>query len=213
MSALAFVLVVCYLMVTFGVRTAIQLRRTGASGFHGLDHAANMAARLGAIAFTLAIITTIAAPVLAMTAIAPVLIDDAQSARLAVGLPLFLVGSAATFGAQLAMGDAWRIGVNPTERTQLQQHGPFALVRNPIFSAMVVAGLGIVALVPNVAAVAALLLVVVGIEVQVRAVEEPYLLGAHGHAYRRYASTTGRFVPGVGRLRALRGNELIEHGT
>ena len=42
---------------------------------------------------------------------------------------------------------------------------------------------------------------VVACQVQVRLVEEPYLLGAHGGAYAGYASRTGRFVPGLGRLR------------
>jgi protein-S-isoprenylcysteine O-methyltransferase Ste14 len=32
-------------------------------------------------------------------------------------------------------------------------------------------------------------------------VEEPALLAAHGDAYRRWAATTGRFLPGIGRLR------------
>jgi protein-S-isoprenylcysteine O-methyltransferase Ste14 len=35
---------------------------------------------------------------------------------------------------------------------------------------------------------------------QVRAVEEPYLLSVHGDAYATYAARVGRFVPGVGRL-------------
>lgn len=39
---------------------------------------------------------------------------------------------------------------------------------------------------------------VASIEVQVRLVEEPYLLRVHGEAYRDYVATVGRFVPGVG---------------
>jgi protein-S-isoprenylcysteine O-methyltransferase Ste14 len=38
------------------------------------------------------------------------------------------------------------------------------------------------------------------LEIQVRGVEEPYLLRTHGEAYRRYAAATGRFLPGIGRL-------------
>jgi protein-S-isoprenylcysteine O-methyltransferase Ste14 len=41
----------------------------------------------------------------------------------------------------------------------------------------------------------------VALEIQIRLVEEPYLERVHGDAYRRYATATGRFVPGVGRLR------------
>jgi protein-S-isoprenylcysteine O-methyltransferase Ste14 len=50
---------------------------------------------------------------------------------------------------------------------------------------------------PVTAAVAVLL---VSIQVQVRAVEEPYLLRVHGPAYADYAARVGRFLPGVGRL-------------
>ena len=39
------------------------------------------------------------------------------------------------------------------------------------------------------------------LELQVRVVEEPHLLRAHGGAYASYAARVGRFVPGVGRLR------------
>jgi len=41
---------------------------------------------------------------------------------------------------------------------------------------------------------------VAGLELHVRHVEEPYLLQTHGDAYRAYAASAGRFVPGVGRL-------------
>ena len=61
---------------------------------------------------------------------------------------------------------------------------------------------------------AALVALVAAVELQVRAVEEPYLLHQHGSDYVDYAARTGRFVPGVGRIRSqrqptplVRGNE------
>ncbi|HLS74191.1 MAG TPA: hypothetical protein VK046_10500 [Actinomycetaceae bacterium] len=36
-------------------------------------------------------------------------------------------------------------------------------------------------------------------EIQVRLVEEPYLLRTHGPAYARYTARVGRFLPGLGR--------------
>lgn len=59
--------------------------------------------------------------------------------------------------------------------------GPFRWVRNPIFSAMIVCTLGLVVLVPCTLALAAL---IVGVELQVRLVEEPYLVRTHGEVYR-----------------------------
>lgn len=42
----------------------------------------------------------------------------------------------------------------------------------------------------------------VGLELQVRFVEEPYLLRTHA-TYASYASRVGRFLPGLGRLRGM----------
>jgi protein-S-isoprenylcysteine O-methyltransferase Ste14 len=109
-------------------------------------------------------------------------------------------GIVATLWAQGAMGDSWRIGVDPDEKTGLVTAGPFAVVRNPIFSAMTVAAAGIVLLASNIVAIAALVVLVAAIALQVRVVEEPYLRQVHGEAYLGYASKVGRLVPGVGRL-------------
>ncbi len=62
--------------------------------------------------------------------------------------------------------------------------------------------MGFVVLVPGVVSVAAVLALVVAIELQVRLVEEPHLLRTHGDAYAAYAARVGRFIPGVGRLSA-----------
>ena len=45
-----------------------------------------------------------------------------------------------------------------------------------------------------------MVVIALGLELQVRAVEEPYLLRTHGDAYRAYAARVGRFLPGVGRF-------------
>ena len=83
--------------------------------------------------------------------------------------------------------------------------GTFAMVRNPVFSGMAVSSVGLFLLAPTIAATAATVVLLAAIQVQVRAVEEPYLLAVHGDAYRDYAARVGRFVPGVGHsLRGLR---------
>jgi protein-S-isoprenylcysteine O-methyltransferase Ste14 len=99
------------------------------------------------------------------------------------------------------MGDSWRAGVDPRERTALVTTGPFALVRNPILSAVLVTCLGLTLMVPTVVGLVGLALVVVANHLLVRRVEEPHLRRIHGEEYVRYAAAVGRFVPGVGRLR------------
>jgi len=183
-------------ILAFGVRSWWQRRQTGHSGFVGVDRTAGAAAWAGGALFSLALAVSVLAPVLALAGVLPAL--DAPWWR--SGLALYGLGLAGTLWAQLAMGRSWRIGVDPAERTALVVSGPFRLVRNPIFTAMIAGSAGMALLVPNLASLAALALLVVAIEIQVRGLEEPYLLGVHGEAYRGWARTTGRFVPRVGRL-------------
>ena len=82
------------------------------------------------------------------------------------------------------MGTSWRIGVDASERTDLVTTGPFALARNPIFAAMLPTSLGLALLVPNVVALIGFAALVVALELQARAVEEPYLLRVHGDDVR-----------------------------
>jgi protein-S-isoprenylcysteine O-methyltransferase Ste14 len=72
------------------------------------------------------------------------------------------------------------------------------LVRNPIYSAMLVFEFGIALLATNLVTIAGLLSVLAALELQVRRVEEPYLLAKQSAHYRDYTDRVGRFVPGVG---------------
>jgi protein-S-isoprenylcysteine O-methyltransferase Ste14 len=62
-------------------------------------------------------------------------------------------------------------------------------------------GLGIALVTPNLVAFAGFVLLVATIELQVRRVEEPYLLRTHGDTYRDYTASVGRFIPGIGLIR------------
>jgi protein-S-isoprenylcysteine O-methyltransferase Ste14 len=64
---------------------------------------------------------------------------------------------------------------------------------------MIVGMLGFALLVPAPLAWGAWLVLVVALQVQVRAIEEPHLARSHGPAYRDYLREVGRFVPGLGR--------------
>jgi protein-S-isoprenylcysteine O-methyltransferase Ste14 len=98
------------------------------------------------------------------------------------------------------MGRSWRIGVDPGERTGLVTGGPFALVRNPIFSGMILTWVGLALMVPSVVALASVGVLIGSLELQTRVVEEPYLLRTHGERYAHYAKRVGRFMPRAGRL-------------
>lgn len=197
MAALALVLYLIYIALAFGLRGLLQWRRTGDAGFRFGAFAASPAERAGGILFVLALALGLGGPLLDLL---DVLAPFAPLQRPVVGAGLSVLGIAGTLQAQFAMGASWRVGVDPSERTALRTDGPFRLVRNPIFSWMILTAAGLALLVPNAASLAGWVALVVGIELQVRLAEEPYLLRTHGEAYARWASRTGRFVPGVGRL-------------
>ena len=201
MAAWALGFYLLYLALAFGVRTAIQLRRTGSSGFSGISGRPGSAEWLGGVLFVVALVLGLLAPLLDLAGILdPIDPLDGEIGH-AAGGGLFFGGLAATLVAQAAMGESWRIGVDESERTELVTDGPFSVVRNPIFAGMIPTSVGLALLVPNVVALLAVVALVLALEIQTRLVEEPYLLRAHGETYASYARRVGRFLPGIGRLR------------
>ncbi len=200
MAVAALILYAVYLALAFGLRVLIQLRRTGSTGFHGLGGRPGSAEWVAGVGFTVALLVGAAAPVLALLDLVEPFAALDVTALHATGVALAVAGIAATFYAQVAMGESWRIGVDPGERTQLVTAGPFALVRNPIFAAMLPTALGLTLMVPSWVAIAGLIGLVLALELQVRVVEEPYLLSVHGEEYASYSARVGRFLPGVGRI-------------
>lgn len=200
MAWLALVFLGIFAFAAFGLRMAVQLARTGSSGFKGISGAPGRVEWSAGVLFAISIWIAGAGPVLqALDAIEPVSALDGPLGH-ALGVVLAVGGIAIVLVAQFAMGDAWRIGVDHSERTELVTDGPFTLVRNPIYAGMIPAFAGIALLAPNAIAIAGAALVFVALELQTRAVEEPYLREVHGDAYAAYAASVGRFVPGVGRL-------------
>lgn len=199
MSIAALVLYGIYIGIGFGVRTWVQWRRTGDTGFRGLSGRPFRPEWWAGVLFVVALVTGLLGPVLGMVGL-PLIRPLDEVFVSWIGLVLAVLGTGATFATQLDMGTSWRIGVDADERTELVTEGTFRYVRNPIFTAMAVTGLGLTMMVPNVVTVLGVVLLVVALELQVRVVEEPYLLAVHGTAYAEYGGRTGRFVPGVGRL-------------
>jgi protein-S-isoprenylcysteine O-methyltransferase Ste14 len=198
MVELALILYLAFLAVAFGWRTWIQYRRTGDHGFRGFSGQGPPSERLAGLLFAAALIGLLGAPV--ATLLGLVRCAELPLPLSALGVALALAGFAVVLVAQLQMGASWRVGVDASERTALVQDGIFAVVRNPIFSGIGVFAVGMLLLVPNILSIAGVLLGAIGLQLQVRWVEEPYLLRTHGDAYAEYAQQVGRFVPAVGRL-------------
>jgi protein-S-isoprenylcysteine O-methyltransferase Ste14 len=201
MPELALLLWVAFGLIAIGGRVLLHRRRTGTSGVHGIGDASRPVEWVGGALFVGGIAVAIAGPVLELAdELEPIEALDHAWIQVAA-LVVFGLGFALTILAQRAMGASWRIGVDPSERTGLVTGGLFGIVRNPIYSGMIPAIAALALLSPTALSIAGAVAVAVGIEIQVRAVEEPYLRRAHGEAYAAYAARVGRFVPGVGRLR------------
>lgn len=183
----------------FGLRAWVQYRRTGDTGLRRLPKDAPGAGRLGAALFACSLLLVTVGLVLAVIAPGGRLWPTGPATW--VGVALAVAGLAAVLASQAAMGPSWRVGVDPSEKTGLVTSGPFAVTRNPIFSAMGLTLIGIAIMVPSPIILGALAAFVAGVQLQVRAVEEPYLSRVHGGSYRGYAARVGRFVPLLGRWR------------
>lgn len=201
MTLAALVLYGVYLGVGFGLRTWLQWRRTGDTGFRGVSGRPLSPEWTAGILFVLALVAGVLGPISALAGLDPVTGLGGSTLQW-VGVGLAVAGVGATFVTQLDMGASWRIGVDASETTELVTSGAFRWVRNPIFTAMAATGLGLTLMVANVVALAGLVMLAVALELQVRVVEEPYLRATHGSTYATYAARAGRFLPGIGRLRS-----------
>lgn len=198
MAALGLLLFGVMFLVVFVARTVVQKRRTGDSGIRTgvLGASFGSIERLAGWLLVTALLSGLAAPIAEMAGLDPWFTSIWVRGT---GAVIAIAGIGLTFVSQLSMGDAWRIGVDADEETALVTNGAFAVVRNPIFGCMLLAGAGLAVLVPNLISAAGLVLLIAAIELQVRFVEEPHLRRLHSDTYTAYSSRVGRLFPGVGR--------------
>ena len=204
MPWLALALCILWFASLFVFRTLAQLKNTGSTGIKGFHGAVGSLPWLAGAFYSVGLVLAPLAPIATLngwTGGALVVTNDVIHA---LGAIFAVAGIAGALLAQLAMGDSWRVGVDESETTELVTTGLFAWARNPIFSFVLLSLAGLLLLVPNPIALVCGVLIVAGTELQVRAVEEPYLERTHGEDYVSYAARVGRFIPGVGRFAQTR---------
>lgn len=196
MAVTALALYLLWAWLAFGWKTIDQRRRTGDSGLrlHAERNTPQWWAKIG---FGIAMLVGLAAPIAAVAGLDNLSALDATWLHVA-GIALAVTGIMLTVAAQYSMGNSWRIGVDPNERTGLVTDGAFRVVRNPIFSAMAIAAAGLAMIIPNLVSIIGLASLIAALEIQVRLVEEPYLLRTHEDQFRTYARSVGRSAPGLG---------------
>ncbi|GAA3223057.1 hypothetical protein GCM10017691_09730 [Pseudonocardia petroleophila] len=138
--------------------------------------------------YAVAVVLGLAAPLLVgIDVIDPIaLFDDPGLAVIGAGLSLLGVSLVLAAQAQAV-----------ARRGSLVTAGLHKRVRNPGLTGIVLALGGTLVMVPTLMGVLAAVLLVVAVQVQVRAVREPMLARLHGETYTDYAARTGRFLPRV----------------
>lgn len=180
-------LVTIYGLVALVWRSVVHRRRTGDSG-------SRLAATTPAGKAAAALM--IAAHGLALVGVLSRATATASPALVAIGVVVFAAGLALVVQAQATMGASWRVGVDPNEQTELVTQGVFTTVRNPIFAGMTLCLAGAALVSGSWIVAIAVVAFFVGVELQVRLVEEPYLRRLHGQSFTAYVQRTGRFAPG-----------------
>ncbi len=115
-------------------------------------------------------------------------------AGLALGASLTVVGYAGTLWCYAAMGDTWRMGILRNESTRLVTHGPYRLVRHPIYLCQVLMMAANAILLP-----CALFFGILGLHLVCVAIkasdEESHLAKQLGENYRVYRAGSGGWIP------------------
>ena len=116
-----------------------------------------------------------------------------------IGAFVMAAGIALLAAGQLNMGASWRVGIRDEDAPGLVTGGLYRLCRHPIYLGLLTAVVGYAALLPT--AVSSVLLAATYARLRIQAAaEEAYLERTYGAAYRGYARSVGRFLPGIGRL-------------
>lgn len=108
---------------------------------------------------------------------------------------LVAVGAfAATLVCWKKMGKSWRMGIDPSDKTQLVCSGPYAYVRHPIYALSSLIMLMTMLVLPSPLMLACGVIHLLLLQWEAGR-EEHYLIGVHGEEYRVYRTRTGRFLP------------------
>jgi protein-S-isoprenylcysteine O-methyltransferase Ste14 len=127
--------------------------------------------------------------------IQPLVAGTTTAAALAyVGAAIGLLALWATFICWRKMGRSWRIGIDPTEKTQLIITGPYRLVRHPIYALSILLMLCSLAVIPSVLMGILAVIHITMLQLEARR-EEHYLISVHGADYQTYMRSVGRFIP------------------
>lgn len=187
------------LVIVVGLRIFLHRRTTGTSGVTAFRHTTGTPQWWGGNGFVLGFIIIVLG--MGVSALGWGTLDSIPLWAVGLGVGLGAFGAGGAWLSQQAMGDSWGFGVSDESQSDLVTKGIFGVIRNPIYTFMLFGLLGCLVMVPNVVTALGWLLLFGSVQYLVRSVEEPFLLRTIP-GYADYAASTGRFLPGIGLIRA-----------
>ena len=121
------------------------------------------------------------------------IVPDASAWR-GTGLILTVVGTTIAVWARLVLGRNWSGRVTIKAQHRLVQNGPYRVVRHPIYSGLLLAGLGTALVFGRLAGFLAVALAVAGWWTKSR-LEDRYLRAEFGEAYSAYSGRVKALIP------------------
>ena len=113
-----------------------------------------------------------------------------------IGLALVVAGLGFSIAARVHLGGNWSGTVTLKKGHELVQSGPYALVRHPIYTGLLLALIGTAIAIDRWRAIAGLALLLAGIGYKIT-VEERFMREQFGDAYARYRGRVKALVPFV----------------
>jgi protein-S-isoprenylcysteine O-methyltransferase Ste14 len=125
--------------------------------------------------------------------LAPLVHSDALAI---IGIVLAAAALAGSIVCWRRMGKSWRMGIDPSEKTQLIVTGPYAYVRHPIYALSSLLMIASVMTIPRPLMILLAVVHVACLQWEARR-EEQHLLATSGEQYAAYRARVGRFLPRI----------------
>lgn len=122
-------------------------------------------------------------------------ISDAHRVLIAA-IVLTFAGVILAIWARLILGENWSARVTRKVDHDLIRSGPYAFVRHPIYSGLLLASIGTAIFIGEWRGVVAIPLILLSETVKARR-EEKFMLAEFGDAYSQYRNDTGFLIPGL----------------
>ena len=119
-----------------------------------------------------------------------------SSGTACTGLALTVCGAILALSARLVLGRNWSATVTIKQDHEIIRRGPYALVRHPIYSGLLLALLGTAIAIGQVRGLVALLLAFLGWWLKLRT-EEAFMVEQFGAQYIQYRQQTKALIPFV----------------